>query len=145
MASVILVAIAMAIASPAAAGGSWLEFERAVYFPGEEAVAVGSVSRGQLGWVEDGPFFAYLSDQAGYLQTGDVYLGELEFEVSRDWLRTSLRFTVPDLEAGHYAFVYCNDPCTDGVGDLIGGEFVVGQPLPQPNPRAAGRWCASLL
>ena len=48
------------LAAPASAGGSWLEMDRQAYRVGDRAAASGGFSTGQLGWVEDGPFFAFL-------------------------------------------------------------------------------------
>ncbi|MGH9187581.1 MAG: hypothetical protein ACRD0U_17490, partial [Acidimicrobiales bacterium] len=52
----------LAILTPAAAakGGSWLYPLEDRYEPGEVATLDGWTSPGQLGWVEDGPFLAYL-------------------------------------------------------------------------------------
>lgn len=133
-------------AGPAAAGGSWLE-GRDNLEPGESVTFTGDVSPGQLGWVEDGPFFAYLrvdTDPTGSYATGwpfiletDLLLGRLEI-VDRgpnQFAAVSVTFDVPDgLERGAYDLVYCNDPCTEGFGDLIGGVVYVGV-------RACGEGC----
>ncbi len=122
-------------ATPALAGGSWLE-------PSAERVEVdetirlsGDVSEGQLGWVEDGPYYAYmwgenygtiLEEAAGGWVT-DVPLGQLEIEADDGWAQVSLEFAVPaDVPPGEYWIYACNDPCTTGFGDLIGAVLYVG-------------------
>jgi hypothetical protein len=64
--------------------------------------------------------------------------------------QVSLSFNVPDIEPGHYQVVYCNQPCTDGLGDLMGGYIELRQRLAPgltPTDRAttsehssSGRW-----
>lgn len=102
------------------------------------ATLVGYTSGGQLGWVEDGPFFAYLV--AGditlwaehRLPTDHVALGPLSIQARGRALRVSISFPVPHhLAAGLYTVTYCNDPCTTGLGDLIGGSVAVGVDPPR--------------
>lgn len=93
------------------------------------------VSHGQSGWVEDGPFYAYLSGAAfgttvsegrGGWAT-DVLLGELEISERSHNARVAIDFTLPDgMPPGEYTVGVCNDPCTTGLGDLIGGSLYVG-------------------
>lgn len=120
------------LSGTALAGGSWIESYRDSYRPGETVVMRGDVSPGQLGWVEDGPFYAYLrvNPNAGagantfpYIDESDMYLGELVLqELSWGWVHVSLMFTLPaDIPDGEYWVSYCNDPCTEGLGDLMGG------------------------
>jgi hypothetical protein len=136
----------VALAPPAAAGGSWLDPVLDTYRPGETATLVGYVGAGQQGWVDDGPFPAYLRTQPPSSQPdaasetdyvppgaapGDVPLGPLSVvETGRKgWLelRISISFLVPaDLEPGSYEVVYCSADCTTGIGDLIGGWVWVG-------------------
>ena len=74
------------------------------------------------------PFYAYLDSAAAPGRTTDVLLGEIQLVVVDGRvgvLDATLTFEVPDIEAGMWGFVYCNDPCTNGVGDLMGGEFNV--------------------
>ncbi len=124
------------VALPAAAGGSWLDPYHESYEAGDTVTMRGGVSVGQLGWVEDGPFFAYLrldeSVRCGDLWTcvhpDDIPLGQLTVEEQAEgWLNVSITFTLPeDIADGEYWVHYCNDPCTTGLGDLIGGVFYVG-------------------
>ena len=126
----------------AMAGGSWINAYRDAYAPGETVVMRGEVSPGQLGWVEDGPFYAYLrvdplADQAAqsanrfpYIHETDLPLGPLEVtERSDGWVTVAITFTLPvDLPDGEYWVVHCNDPCTEGLGDLMGGIVKVATP-----------------
>lgn len=149
----LLVAMALALAAgPALAGGSWLEAYELRYEPGDTVTMTGEVSVGQLGWLEDGPFFAYLRvdpDAAGeaptdrwpFVHATDLPLGELALTPQPGGsLFAAITFTIPaDLEPGVYEVVYCNDPCTDGVGDLIGGFVAVGVDNLVEQAAAAGK------
>ena len=53
-------ALSVIDAEPASAGGSWMHGEWDRYEPGETVTMVGYFGRGQLGWLEDGPFFAHV-------------------------------------------------------------------------------------
>jgi hypothetical protein len=130
-------------AAPTGAGGSYLSPVRDRYERGEVATLVGYTSGGQLGWVQDGPFFAYLvagdvtlwADRR--LPTEHVALGPLSVEARGRTLRVSISFVVPErLAAGLYTVTYCNDPCTTGLGDLIGGSLAVGIDPPTGVQRA---------
>lgn len=137
----------------AVAGGSWLETYRAVYPPGGTVVMSGEVSPGQLGWVSDGPFYAYLrvepkalvaaehANRFPYVHETDLPLGSLNLtERSDGWVSVSITFLLPsDIPNGDYWVVYCNDPCTEGLGDLMGGVVRVSAPRPAPLPGMAPR------
>jgi hypothetical protein len=136
-------------ASPARAGGTWLEPEESSYRPGDQAFLTGTVSAGQLGWVDDGPFFAYLrvepataaeaearADTFPFIHSTDLFLAEMEvvnFTTAGGpgAAQVSLTFEVPAIDPGEYAVVYCNQPCTDGFGDLMGGFIEIHH---RPNP-----------
>ncbi len=102
---------------------------------GETIALSADVSPGQLGWVQDGPYFAYLSgsshgrtisEGSGGLET-DVLLGQLEVEPQGDSARASIEFTLPaDVPLGEYRVTVCNRPCRTGFGDLIGSTLFVG-------------------
>jgi hypothetical protein len=145
----LLVAVVLLLQpAPARAGGSWFEPAQDRYEPGDTATLVGYTGGGALGWVEDGPFHGFLRpaqppqpDDAPYVAPGahpdDLALGPVEVvETGRGgWLtlRASITFTLPStLAPGRYDFLYCNDPCTTGLGDLIGGEVYVGVDPPAP-------------
>lgn len=125
------------VVSPASAGGSWLYPVQDRLESGDTATFVGYVDPGQLGWVDDGPFFAYLrveprpvdyAEGFPVIAESDVPLGRLEITEQGDLsLRVAITFTVPDeLPPDEYALVYCNEPCTQGLGDLIGATVYVG-------------------
>ncbi|MCA1846395.1 MAG: hypothetical protein LC792_25005, partial [Actinobacteria bacterium] len=139
--------LALAGAAPARAGGSWLDPVADRYEPGDVATLVGYVGRGQLGWVDDGPFYAYLraGDLGGVAPPGftdqGLSVGRLEVDplggADATVLRVSLSFRLPSsLPPGSYGVAYCNDPCTNGLGDLIGGRLSVGADPPAPFVRA---------
>lgn len=138
LAAAVFVVHALSAVAPATAGGSWLSPVRDRYEPGEVATLVGYTSGGQLGWVQDGPFFAYLvvGDITLWaehrLPTDHVALGPLSIQSRGRALRVSISFPVPHhLAAGLYTVTYCNDPCTTGLGDLIGGSVAVGVDPPR--------------
>ena len=103
------------------------------------ATLVGYTSGGQFGWVQDGPFYAYLvADETTLwadhrLPIDHVPLGPLSVQPRGRTLRVSISFPVPNhLTPGLYTVTYCNDPCTTGLGDLIGGLMAIGvDPLRQ--------------
>ena len=129
----------LTISSAAAAGGSWLEPTGVPVEPGESISLSGDVSTGQLGWVEDGPYFAYLhgdeygtiiSEGLGGLET-DVPLGRLEINASGNRAQVSIEFVLPnDTPNGEYWVTACNTPCRTGFGDLIGSTLFVGTDPP---------------
>lgn len=131
--------IVVAFASPAWAGGTWLELDKDGYQPGERAIATADVSHGSLGWVDDGPFYAYLDEANSVPATSDVSLGQLQLDSRTDTdVFVTLDFQVPDVAPGVYAIVYCNDPCTEGLGSLIGGQITVtASTLPSTGLNAA--------
>jgi hypothetical protein len=134
----IVIGAAMATAHPAAAGSSWLETEQPYYSPGDHARARGIFGKGSyVGTVDDGPFHLYLVPDYRWLPRNKpipewaVPLGPLTIQPADGeyccWV-ASADFTVPEVAPGRYSLDYCNDPCTvDGVGDLLGGSFLVGE------------------
>lgn len=143
LAAAMFVVHALTAVTPATAGGSHLSPVRDRYELGEVATLVGYTSGGQLGWLQDGPFYAYLvagdvtlwSDHR--LPVDNVALGPLSVQTRGRTLRVSISFLVPDhLAAGLYNVTYCNDPCTTGLGDLIGGSLAVGVDPPTEVQRA---------
>jgi hypothetical protein len=120
-----LVALALALPSPAFAGGSWIEGQRA-YGVGQPATFSGSFSmHGSLeGTLADGPYVAYLApvEISSVDHPLAIRVGEIQITRS-EGATASVAFTVPDVHTGKYHLIYCNEPCTvDGIGDLIGGE-----------------------
>ena len=135
------------IAVPASAGGSWLEPTDVRVEAGDHLMLEGDVSVGQLGWVEDGPYFAYLTGEdyglpvaegGGGAQT-DVLLGPVDIrDATRFGASVSVEFTLPeDVPPGMYLVAVCNDPCTLGFGDLIGSFLFVGMDPVYDEPAAA--------
>ncbi len=119
---------------PVHAGGSWLESSSDRVVPGEQVELKGLVSRGQLGWVEDGPFYVYLNGpdyglvvtQANGGTETNVLLGKLTVREMSGQLAVSATVAIPrNTPPGGYRVVVCNDPCTTGLGDLIGGQLQV--------------------
>ena len=58
--------------SPALAGGSWLDPTWERVEAGDTIRLSGDVSTGQLGWVDGGPYYAYLSGADYGLATGPL-------------------------------------------------------------------------
>ena len=132
-------------ASPAGAGGSWLESVKDAYQPGERAVLIGYTSGGAEG---EAPLLAYLLPEAtGTNSDGPLLpLGPLLVERTgaQGYLayRVSIAFDLPvDLASGNYTVGYCIGTCgldgNDGryFGDLIGGFVTVGDPPAAPTSR----------
>lgn len=131
-----------------AGGGSWIESYRESHQPGDTVVMWGNIGPGSLGDIDDGPFYAYLRvdpeaatnrHQFPNVHETDLYLGELEVKGRSGWtMRVSLTFTLPnDIPDGGYEVVYCNDPCTAGLGDFLGGWITVKTPRAPAPPRPA--------
>ncbi len=121
--------------TPALAGGSWLEPSWERVEPGDHVELSGEVFHGALGWLDDGPFFAYLSgsehgltiDEGKRGPTTDVPLGPLLIDQRNNRLNVSVDFELDsDIQPGEYWVLVCNDPCTTGLGDLVGGILYVG-------------------
>lgn len=138
--SILLPATAIALvvfpAASATAGGSWLETDKPSYSPGDPGTARGVFGDGSYrGTVKDGPFTLYMVPGYRYLPRNGSIPGWAEplgpLTITRAtgnyccWV-ASATFTVPDVPAGRYTLSYCNSPCTlDGIGDLVGGSFLV--------------------
>ena len=131
-----------------AGGGSWIEAYRESYLPGDTVVMRGGIGPGSLGDIDDGPFYAYLRvdpeaaanrQQFPNVHETDLYLGELEVKGRPGWtMEVSITFSLPDhIPDGGYEIVYCNDPCTAGLGDFLGGWITVKTPRPPAPPRPA--------
>jgi hypothetical protein len=134
LATATMAGAALVMATPAAAGGSWLETEERYYSPGDQAAASATFGSGQLnGRVADGPYYAHLVPgyrwfpKPGPVPDYAIPLGPIAITPATGnyccW-KAALTFKVPELSPGRYSIDYCNDPCTvDGVGDLVGGSF----------------------
>jgi hypothetical protein len=144
-----LVAITV-VARPAFAGGSVWDFDREVYRPGDLATAITAIAGGpDLGTPADGPFFAYLlaveahSEGAPYpvIPPGAVRVAEIQvvtgpYEEAPGVLvgphHARFTFRVPDLPAGEYEVLHCNDPCTTTLADITWGRMRIAAPLASP-------------
>lgn len=136
----------------ALAGGSWLEPSWVRVEPGDELTLTATVSRGQLGWVDDGPFYAYLRGENFGTVTAegfggaatDVMLGPITLATRSPDLEVGVEVVIPpDTPPGEYQVAVCNEPCTTGLGDLVGGVLFVGvDPPPSDGPEIAGTTAA---
>ena len=141
---VLSLATFVALAQPASAGGSPLYPVRDRYEPGDLVTFVGYTGGGQLGWLEDGPFYGYLLRPAGNTgshEPGDsaLPLGEMSITETGHggWLavRASISFTLPvDMAPGTYYFDYCSAGCVERLGDLTTGSIRVGVGPPNSGP-----------
>lgn len=117
------------------AGGAWLEPSWERVEAGDHVELSATVSPGAYGWLEHGPYYAYLQGGVyGRVTTSanggaatDVPLGQLQIEETGTNLTVSIAFNLAhDVPPGEYWIMVCNDPCTTGLGDLIGGVIYVG-------------------
>jgi len=131
----VLAVMSIAYSAPAHAGGAQFEPSWVRVDAGAEIELGAVVSQGAFGWVEDGPFYAYLSgtnfgevtETAFGGAVTNVPLGELTIDTSGDSADVTLLTTVPaETPPGEYQIVVCNDPCTTGFGDLSGGALYIG-------------------
>ena len=121
-----------------AGGGSFFGPEDPYQVPGNElTVRTPFYASGFEGVPSDGPFYAYLLpgwrgfEKPGTVPARAIPLGPITISPATgdlgEWVAT-LTFTVPTVATGLYGIDYCNDPCTvEGLGDLYGGSFWVGQ------------------
>jgi hypothetical protein len=119
----------------AAAGGSQFEPNAVRVEPGDTVELTARVSRDMSGWVEDGPFYAYLHgdsygrtlvSQAGG-SSSDVPIGVVSIDEGSTDAAVVLEAALPnDVPPGEYQITVCNDPCTTGLGDLTGGLLYIG-------------------
>jgi hypothetical protein len=139
--------LAISLASPVLAGGSWLRVdERLSVGAGNEPPGVwggwagvgahvvmrGDVCLGQGDRpAEDGPWYVFLGPQNGEDVRTRVGTASWERIARAGCPFTFLaRFTVPDVPAGPYIATVCDLTCTRYPGDLLGG-FLRIAPTPQ--------------
>lgn len=143
---VVGLAVLTVSAGTASAGGAWFSFEERYYRVGDEVVGTVVTHGGTLGWVEDGPFYAYLlpGEVTRVPAFSAIRLGPVELEdAGNGGVRATVAFVMPDVPSGEYFVGYCNDPCTEGLGDIIGGYVrVLGAPAPRLAP-VLRRWGAA--
>ncbi|HZD17093.1 MAG TPA: hypothetical protein VE669_03020 [Actinomycetota bacterium] len=140
------VAIALASATPAHAGG-WdsLTFPRDHYLAGEVAFVSEEFFAGALkgtGSLDAGPYHAYLLPRTrdrgfGMIEPPNVPAGAIDLgllSVSGPFVaddgyrygRATLSFVVPDVPTGGYAIGFCDDPCTHStIGWLAWGTITI--------------------
>lgn len=146
------------VASPAGAGGSTLRFEREWYAAGEVARASGTISWTNTpgrGWLESGPYFAFLTEGTNYLAAREarqvpepflpsdaIPLGEIAPEPGPSSLTRAftLEFAVPQVAPGWYAIVICNESCSLMLGDQFEPILQVADPANPPPPGANPPW-----
>ena len=131
------VTVMMSIGIDARAGGAVWEFE-GYHRPGDIVESTTAVEWGHdpsLGRPEDGPYLVYLApndlvpqewpgipDEAILVGVVAVRTGPYQsdgFSMGPD--HAIARFEIPDVPAGSYQVLHCNDPCTTTLGDIIGG------------------------
>ncbi|MGH9117603.1 MAG: hypothetical protein ACRD0A_06910, partial [Acidimicrobiales bacterium] len=142
-----LVLGSLVLASPAEAGGSWPSPVKDRYEPGEVVTIVGYTGvtpAGQYyGWLRVDPDAAYDPHPPPawpFVHETDLRVGNVVIERTAHggWAtwRASLSFPLPaDLTTGEYEVVFCNDPCTQGLGDVVGAVIHVGVDPPNPPVR----------
>lgn len=123
------VTVMMSIGIDARAGGAVWEFE-GYHRPGDIVESTTAVEWGHdpsLGRPEDGPYLVYLAPNDLAPQVGVpaeallVGVVEIELAPARSPNHAIARFEIPDVPAGRYQVLHCNDPCTTTLGDIIGG------------------------
>lgn len=129
---VVGVALVIAVAGPARAGGALLDFDQDFYVAGDEVRASSVVwLRSSLGRMEDGPYFAYLHEAVpdyppplpdNALRVAPVEIVERPTGEHGD---ASAEFVMPPVAPGRYLLTFCNDPCTKTLGDIMSTEVVV--------------------
>lgn len=118
----------------AAGGGAIWEFE-GYHEPGERVETATAVAWGtESGTPDDGPYYVYLAPMdieyvwpeipeeallVGVVEIREGPLWDGQFYVGPH--HAVARFEIPDVAPGTYQILHCNDPCTTGLGDIIGG------------------------
>jgi hypothetical protein len=135
--TVATVLLVMPIGSVARAGGAVWEFE-GYHRPGDHVESTTAVQwdhNSMLGTPEDGPFLVYLApnqlapqawpgipDEALLVGVVEVRTGPyISDGMSMGPHHAVARFEIPDVPAGSYQILHCNDPCTTTLGDIVGG------------------------
>jgi hypothetical protein len=137
LAVVVTVAALIGVSSPAwADGGAYINLDQTYYLAGDSAVATTYVAipKSKTGWLDRGPFYAYVLDDGSSLRAGaPIPAGALRvgtFTVKHDSGSYELetRFTMPVLSPGWHTLNVCNDPCTiTGFQEPLTGSFFVVQ------------------
>ena len=106
----------------ASAGGSWIELDGPAIV-GTTVSPTGLFGDGQQAPVSAGPWVATLRPEAPGVER--IALGPVQIVESNSWgWRATVTFVVPDVPTGEY-WVDVRNEAGEGVGDLIGGFFVI--------------------
>jgi hypothetical protein len=146
---------------PAAAGGSTWDITPDPAVPGDvihaEAVVAWAHNDG-LGAPDDGPWRAWIRpltgpDEthggAGFVPDDAISVGDITVSDEGGRGTATVDFTLPELPAGDYELLHCNDPCTTTLGDITWGVFTVtapasAQPPPPIEPAPTSRPAATV-
>jgi hypothetical protein len=118
----------------AANGGSYIEFDRTHYLPGDAGVATSyvSVPRTRTRLFERGPFYLFavpdgMLREGRPIPDGALRLATFTIEDEKgDSFELRAEFTAPQLDSGYYFMGLCNDPCTiAGFGDPLYGSVSI--------------------
>ena len=118
----------------AANGGSYIEFDRTHYLPGDAGVATAyvSVPRKKTRLFERGPFYLFavpdgMLREGRPIPEGALRLGTFTIEDEKgDSFELRAEFTAPQLGSGYHFMGLCNDPCTiAGFGDPLYGSVSI--------------------
>ena len=122
---------------PAAAGGSTWDITPDPAAPGQpvhaEAVAAWAHNDG-LGTPADGPWRAWIRPTAGpddfrggtsRITDDAVLVGDITIFDEGGFGTATVDFVVPEVAAGEYELIHCNDPCTSSLGDITWGAFTI--------------------
>lgn len=125
----------LAPADAIANGGSYLEFDRTHYLPGDRGVALAyaSVPKKSEELLERGPFHLFAVPKGMALRegrpipSGAIRLGTFTIEEEEDgYFELRAAFTAPRLPSGYYDMALCNDPCTiSGFGGSLVGSISI--------------------
>jgi hypothetical protein len=133
--AIVGVSMLLAPADATANGGSYLEFDRTHYLPGDQGVALAyaSVPKKNEGLLERGPFYLFAVPKGMVLRegrsipSGTIRLGTFTIEEEEDgYYELRASFTAPQLPSGYHDMALCNDPCTiSGFGGSLSGSISI--------------------
>jgi hypothetical protein len=116
-------------------GGSYLEFDRTHYLPGDQGTALAyvSVPKKHEDLLEQGPFHLFaitegpLVREGRPIPPGATRIATFTIEEERNrWYELRATFTTPQLASAYYDMAFCNDPCTiSGFGGSLAGSISV--------------------
>lgn len=137
LAAVILLGVTILGLQPAGAGGSTWDITPDPATPGDlihaEAVVAWAHSD-RLGTPDDGPWRAWIRPvgngndlQGGFADVPDdaIPVGDITVSDDGGFGTATIDFTLPQVPAGDYEFIHCNEPCTTTLGDITWGLFTI--------------------